>query len=185
MAGNMNIQGTDVSITTTKLHMKGIRQDISVMGSDNYTIVTPDKGTMFMPVQGMASPTDMTDDQLKSGQIQLDAQSSLLNYKEKGTAIELLGTEKVDGADNFKLKITYKNGVVATYFIGSKDFRLNKSVSKRNVNGEEMEIETTFSNYKQNADGYWFAYTSVNMQGEMNYDKIETNVTVDESIFKQ
>jgi len=185
LQGNMSIQGTDVSITTTKLHMKGMRQDISVMGTENYQIVTPEKGTAFMPIQGMASPTDIPDEQLKAGQTQLDVQSVLLNYKEKGTTVELLGTEKVDGADNYKLKLTFKNGIVTTYFIGQTGYRLNKTVSKRNVNGEEMDFETTFSNYKQNADGYWFAYTSVNMQGEMSYDKIETNVAVDESIFKQ
>jgi hypothetical protein len=185
LQGNMNIQGTDVSITTTKLHLKGMRQDIAVMSTDNYQIITPEKGSMFMPIQGMASPTDMTDEQLKAGQTQLDVQSVLLNYKEKGTAVELLGTEKVDGADNYKLKLTFSNGIVTTYYIGQAGYRLNKTVSKRNVNGEEMELENSFSNYKQNADGYWFAYTSVSMQGEMNYDKIETNVAVDESIFKQ
>ena len=48
-----------------------------------------------------------------------------------------------------------------------------------------MEIETTYSNYKQNADGFWFAYTvTSSVQGETNYDKIETNIAVDESIFK-
>ena len=183
--GNMNIQGADVNITSTRLHMKGMRMDISVMGTENYQIITPEKGTMFMPIQQMTEPTAMSDDQLKSGQLQLDVQSSLLNYKEKGTSIELLGTEKIDGADNYKMKLTFKNGLVTTYYIGTKDFRLNKTVGKRMMNGEETEIETTFSNYKQNADGYWFAYTTNSIQGEMNYDKIETNVAVDESIFKQ
>ncbi len=181
LAGSMNIQGTDISLTITKLHMTGMRMDISVMGTENYQIVTPGKGVSFMPVQGMASPTDMSEEQVQAGQSQLDVQSSLFNYKEKGTAVELLGKE----ANDFKLKVTYKNGISTTYFIGQSDYRLNKTVSKRNVNGEEMEIETTYSNYKQNADGFWFAYTATSsVQGETNYDKIETNIPVDESIFK-
>jgi hypothetical protein len=185
MTGSMSIQGTDISLTITKLHMKGMRLDISVMGTENYQIVTPDKGTSFMPVQGMASPTDMTDEQLKAGQSQLDIQSSLLDYKEKGNTVELQGSEKINGADNYKLKVTYKNGISSTYFIGQSDNRLNKTVSKRTINGEEMEIETTYSNYKQ-VDGFWFAFTvTSSVQGETNYDKIETNIPVDESIFKQ
>ena len=185
MQGNMNIQGTDVAITSTRLHMKGMRMDISVMGTENYQIITPDKGTVFMPVQGMASPTDMSDEQVKSGQSQLDVQSVLLDYKTKGTAVELLGKEKIDGVDNFKLKLTFKTGLTTTYYIDGVNYRLTKTVSKRTINGEEMELETTYSNYKQNADGFWFAYSNTSMQGEMNYDKIETNITVDESIFKQ
>lgn len=179
--GSMSVQGTDISLTITKLHMKGMRMDISVMGTENYQIVTPGKGVSFMPIQGMATPTDMSDEQIKAGQSQLDVQSSLLDYKEKGTALELLGAD----GNNFKLKVTYKNGITTTYYIGQNDYRLNKTVSKRNVNGEEMEIETTYSNYKQTADGFWFAFTTASsVQGETNYDKIEVNITVDENIFK-
>ena len=137
-----------------------------------------------MPVQGMSEPTDMTDDQFKAGQIQLDIQDVFLNYKEKGTGVELLGREKVNGEDNFRLKLTYKNGIVTDYFISSNNYMVTKTSGKRTINGEQMDIETTYSNYKQNADGYWFPYTTSNMQGETNYDKIETNIAVDPGIFK-
>lgn len=183
-SGNLSVQGFDVAITSTRLHMKGMRADFSINGTDNYQIITPDKGISFMPIQGMASPTDMSEEQVKAGQSQLDVQSSLLNYKEKGTTVELLGTEKVDGADHYKLKITYKNGIITNYFIDGTNYRLTKTTSKRTINGEEMDLETTYSNYKQNADGYWFAYTVNSIQGETNFDKIETNIAVDESIFK-
>lgn len=184
MQGNINIQGTDVSLTITKLNNVGIRTDIEVMGTSNYQIVTAAKGVSFMPVQGMSAPTDMTDDQFKASQVQLDIQSPLLNYKDKGNKVELLGTEKIDGEDNYKLKITYKNGLVSLYFIGSKNNRINKTSGKRTINGEEMDVETTYSNYKQTPDGFWFAYTTSSMQGETNFDKIEANIKVDESIFK-
>ncbi len=180
LSGNMSIQGNDIAITVTKLHMKGMRMDISVMGTENYQIITPGKGVSFMPVQGMASPTDMPEEQAKAAQSQLDVQSALLDYKEKGTAVEFLGAE----GNDFKLKVTFKTGVSTTYFIGKTDYRLNKTVSKRNINGEEMEIENTYTNYKQ-VDGFWFAFTSTSsVQGETNYDKIEVNIPVDENIFK-
>jgi hypothetical protein len=74
--------------------------------------------------------------------------------------------------------------LVSFYFIGSKNNRINKTSGKRVVNGEEMDLETTYSNYKQTPDGFWFAYTTSSMQGETNFDKIEANIKVDESIFK-
>jgi len=52
------------------------------------------------------------------------------------------------------------------------------------MNGTVTDVFTIFSNYKQNADGYWFAYTNTNNRGETNFDKIETNIKVDEVIFK-
>ena len=184
MTGSLSVQGTDVAVTVTKLHNVGVRSDFEVMGTSNYQIIAVNKGVTFMPIQGMSSPTDMTEDQIKAGQTQLDVQSVLLDYKTKGTTVELAGTEKIGDEDNYKLKITFKNGVVTNYFIGSKNFRLNKSSAKRNVNGEDVEVETTFTNYKQNADGYWFSYTNGTMQGEINFDKIETNIKVEESLFK-
>ena len=44
-----------------------------------------------MPVQGMGSPTDMPEEQVKAAQSQLDVQSVLLDYQAKGTTVELLG----------------------------------------------------------------------------------------------
>lgn len=182
--GNIDIQGNDVSIVQTKLNLKGMRMDISVAGTENYQFVTPEKGVVFMPVQGMTEPSPMPEDQVKSGQNQLDVQGPFLNYKEKGNAVELLGTEKLNGEDNYKLKVTFRNGLVTTYFIGAKNYYINKTVTKRKINGEDTDMETTYTNYKQNADGFWFSYSTTNMQGDMIYDKIETNIPVDENIFK-
>lgn len=133
-----------------------------------------------MPVQGMGSPTDMPEEQVKAAQSQLDVQSVLLDYQAKGTTVELLGKE----GNDFKLKVTFKTGISTTYYIGQSDYRLNKTVSKRNINGEEVEFETTYTNYKQ-VDGFWFAFTATSsIQGETNYDKVEVNIPVDEKIFQ-
>jgi len=184
MEGSMSVMGNDVAIVMTKKHLVGLRMDISVMGTENYQVVTPTKGIMFMPVQGMSEPTEMSADQLKPAVSQLDIHGALVGYKEKGTAVELIGKEKVDGEDCYNLKLTYKTGVVSNYFISEKTSFIIKTTGKRIINGEEVEVATTFSNYKQNADGYWFAYTAVNMQGQTDYSKIDANVAVDDNIFK-
>ena len=185
ITGTINQNGNDLSFVITKKNKVGSRLDFSIVGTENYQIVTPAKGISFMPIRGMTEPTEMTEAEFKSGQTLLDIQSPLLEYKDKGNTVELLGNEKVDNEDSYKLKLTYKNGIILYLFISIKDNRMIKTTGKRTVNGEEMEFETKLSNYKQNADGYWFAYTiSSNVQGETNFDKIETNIPVDESIFK-
>ena len=183
MVGSMSVQGADVTLTTTRQNIVGSRTDIEVMGTSNYQIVTAAKGTVFMPIQGMTEPQPMPAEQFKSSQAQLDIQSPFLNYKEKGNTVELDGTEKIGGEDNYKLKVTFKNGLVTTYFIGSKNNMVNKTKGKRIVNGETTDVETTFSDYKKNADGYMFAYAASSTNGDISFDKIETNVKVDPSIF--
>jgi len=185
MEGSLNVQGTDVAMVITKKHLTGMRIDISVMGTANYQIVTPAKGTVFMPVQGMAEPTAMSEEQFKAVQTQLDLEGPFVNYEGKGTTVELVGMEIVDGENCYNLKVTSKNGIVTNYFISTQTYYLVKTSGKMVMNGEEMDIATTYSNYKQNADGFWFSYTTTNMQGTTDYSKIDTNIPVDDTIFNQ
>ena len=184
MEGNMSVQGFDLAITSTKSHMIGVRLDFDVNGTSNYQIVNATKGSVFMPVQGMDAPQDMEPDQYKSTATQMDLQGTFCNYKEKGTTIELQGKETVDGSEAYKLKVTLKNGIVATYYIDTKTNRVIKTTATMNVGGQDMEVTTSYSDYKQNADGFWFAYTVVTQRGTITYDKITTNMPVDESIYK-
>ena len=180
MEGTLNTQGVDVSITSTTAHLKGIRVDIEVMGTSNYQVANTTEGWVYMPVMGMSTAQKMDDDQFKAAQNQMDLQGFSLNYKEKGTIIELAGKD----TDAYKLNITYKNGIKKTVFIDVKTNRIIKSLGKTKINGEDTETETTMSDYKQNADGYWFPYSVSTIQGTTIYDKISTNVTVDEGVFK-
>ena len=184
MEGNMTVQGADVTIINTRMHNVGSRTDISVMGTENYQLVTPAAGWIFMPIFGQAAQQPMPDDQLKADQLLIDLHGSLVNFKDKGSKVELAGKETVDAIECYKLKVTSKNGNITDYYIDTKTNHLYKTSTKAIVNGEETDAYTIFSNYKQNADGYWFAYTTATSRGEINYDKILTNIKVDENIFK-
>jgi hypothetical protein len=185
MEGTLTVQGFDVGITVTVLNGKGSRTDISVPGqSDGYRIVTPTKGWNFLPFQGQSAPEEAPDDQLKLGQAALDLQSPLLNYAAKGHKVELLGKEKVDAADCYKIKITYKNGKEATLFIDSNTYYRVKSVTTANVDGQDTNVEITYSDFRKTPDGYVFAYTQTTPNGPITYSSIEINKPVDENIFK-
>ena len=183
MSGNMSVQGTDIALTMTKSQMVGMRVDIEVGGTSNYQVANMKEGWVFMPAMGMADPIAMDPDQLKSYANQMDVQGALVNYKEKGSTVELAGTEKVDGNDAYKIKVTYKNGKNGTYFIDKKTNRIVKTSGKATMQGQEMDVETTFADYKQTVDGYWFPYAITNMQGTINFDKVEVNMPVDEKIY--
>ncbi|MEP6674256.1 MAG: hypothetical protein ABJA78_03850 [Ferruginibacter sp.] len=184
MEGSMEVNGFEIGITVTVLNKKGARTDINVPGQETgYRIVTPTKGWNFLPFQGQTSFEEAPESQVKAGQNILDLESPFLNYKEKGYKLELLGKESINGSEAFKIKITNKAGAVSTVFIDSKTYYRVKSVSTANMNGKDMDIETTYSNFKKNADGYTFAYTQTNPQGSINYTSIELNKPVDESIF--
>jgi len=184
MEGNLTVQGTDVGVAITKLYNVGTRSDIAVMGTQNYMITTMTKGTVFMPVFGQSSPNPMPDDQWKAEQPMLDLHGVFVDYTTKGTQLELKGKETVDGMECYKVAATFKNGSTINFYIDTKTDRIYKTTTKLTVNGEAVESFTNFTNYKQNADGFWFAYSTTNSRGTTDFDKIETNIKVDESIFK-
>jgi hypothetical protein len=184
MTGGLSVQGADVALTINRKHMVGARTDISVMGTENYQLTTPDKSWSYMPIQGQSAPEEASEEQHKSMVGSLDLQGVLVNYKEKGHAVELKGKETVNGTECYKIAITTKSGKSLTYFVDVKTDRLLKVISKAMRNGEESEVETVFSDYRQTKDGYWFAFAMTSPQGDVSYSSIEANVTIDDSIFK-
>lgn len=183
MEGNLNAQGTDVTLVMTKKHLEGMRLDLEIMGSSNYQLANKTKGWVFMPIMGQAEPVEMTPEQYAGVNSQFDLHGTLVDYKSKGTSLELVGNEKVDNNDAFKIKVT-RDGKVSHIFVDAKTFFVVKSTSKAAGPEGEMDIESSFSDYKQNADGYWFAYSITSSNGTIVFDKITTNIAVDNKMFE-
>lgn len=188
-SGLLSVQGNDIQITSTIVHNVGYRQDISLMGMNGYQIVTPTEGWSFMPFQGQASPEAMTADDVKEGQEGLDAQGSLVDYAAKGHKVEYLGKEDVEGTECHKLKLTYKSGKDETMYIDPKTFYLVKTVSVRKANGQEMEMNTTYSNHTKLPEGIVVPLSvsvplGPGFNADMKIEKVEINKAVDASFFK-
>ncbi len=173
-----------IPLIVTKKHMVGSRMDIEANKTSNYQIVTPQSGWLFTPVQGDKEPRPLMEDLLKFQQVQLDLHGPFINTAEKGYKIEMSGKETVNGSVCNNLKVTAPNGNITIYSIDSKTDFIVKSSTKMFQFGALEDVVITYGDYKQNADGYWFAYSNVGLKGVTRYDKIVTNVPVDAKLFK-
>ena len=184
MTGTFQTPGAPVvNITVTKKHIAGSRIDIDVDGQNNYQIINQKSGWIYTPIQGDKTPRPLAEDQIKVGQIQLDLHGPFVNYKEKGIKIEMAGKDTVNGSICYKLRVKSPNKNVTDYFIDSKSNFIVKTSTKMFQFGALEDVATIYGDYKQNADGFWFAYYNKSPRGETKYEKIETNVPVDEKIF--
>ena len=59
--------------------------------------------------------------------------------KAKGHAVELMGKEKVEGSDAYKLKVTLKNGDIRYIYIDADSYLELKTEAKRTIRGSEVE----------------------------------------------
>ena len=191
MKNKFSVQGMDIESKTVIISGKSMRMDVAVMGQEVITAVDGETGWMQQPAMmgGTGEPEDMPGALVKESLKQTNLGGSLLNYKEKGSTVELVGKEKLDGADVYHLKLTEKNGDVTNIFLSSSTYFTLKSAGKRTIQGKETEAEVLYSNFKQ-VEGLTFPFTTEvpsPMGGTMTMetDSIKLNPTIDEVIFKK
>jgi hypothetical protein len=186
MSGNFQAPGDTsiIPISVNKKHMVGSRMDIIANNTNNYQIITPKDGWIYTPVQGDKEPRPLIPDFVKWQQVQLDLHGPFINSAEKGYKIEMAGRETVNGNLCNDLKVSAPNGNVTIYSIDSKTNFIVKASTKIFQFGAMEDVVTTYGDYMQNEDGFWFAYSNISPQGKTAYNKIVANTPVDGSIFK-
>ncbi len=181
--GTVQVQGSEVTVVQTILHGKGVRQDISVMGMNGFTTLTPTAGWIYMPFQGQQAPEPRTAEDVAESQDELDAQGSLVDYAAKGHTVEYIGTDDVEGTECFKIKLNKKGGTSETIFIDTKTYFLIRDVSIRKADGQQIEVTSTYSNFEKLPEGIVVAKSITLPFGELVISKYSINAPVEESIF--
>jgi hypothetical protein len=187
ITGTVTTQGMDLPITIQVINGRAMRYDVEVMGQTITNSYKDGKGWKINPLQGAASATDVTGSELSEFKSQSTLANQLMDYKARHYTVELSGQETVEGANAYKIKLTAEDKKETTYYIDSKTFLLLKSVSKKEMGGQEFEIETFYSDIKE-FGGIKFPMSSIqkadgNVVVEIHRDKIELNVPIDEKVF--
>ena len=99
-----------------------------------------------------------TADELKTSSMQADLDGPLVDYAAKGTKIELVGMEKVEGRDTYNLKLTMKNGSAIHVWIDAQTFLEAKIEGQpRRLDGTDHPVEVYFRDYRP-VDGLQIPY---------------------------
>jgi outer membrane lipoprotein-sorting protein len=136
---------------------------------------------------GTGQPEAMPADQVKMAASQKNIGSTLIIAQKEGSKIELVSKEKLDGADVYLLKVTKTSGEESQIYVSASTYYIVKVAGKIKANGQEVDTEVNFSNYKA-VDGLYFPHTMETaspMGGMMTVDtiSIEINPSIDANIF--
>lgn len=181
--GSISAQGMEMPVTMTIQKDKAMRMEFTVMGTNNYQIVTEKEGWAYMPVAQMQKPEPMTADQVKEAKDNLDFQE-LLDYKTKGAKIEYVGKDDFEGTEVHKIAYTSKEGKKKTMFFDASTYYLLKETEKAMVDGKEVEGTAKFSDYQKHTSGLVFAMAMESDNGPIKFSAIEVNPKIDPAIFK-
>lgn len=155
-----------------------IRFELSLQGFTAINAWDGKEGWAINPFQGRRDPQKTTADDSKGLILAADLAGPLHDWKAKGSKVEYLGTEDIDGTDAHKLRITFKNGDSQVRFLDPDHFLEIRIEDHQMIRGQEQVSSTDVGEYVQ-VDGVYFPFE----QGQLQVESIVLNKPVDVSIF--
>jgi outer membrane lipoprotein-sorting protein len=192
MQGQLRFTGGFGSIDLGFMQIKKtpdlMRSEASVQGLTQVQVWNGKEAWRIDPFQGRKDAERMTDDDARALADDAGIAGPLVNYQARGSKVEYLGTEDVDGTEAHKLKVTLKNGDIQTVYLDPDHFIEIRIVSQRKVRGTEVEDITDFGDYEQIAGVYFPLSISSHTKGDdgksqISIDKAEANPAVDDALF--
>lgn len=171
-----------ILVRPNKFHM-----EVEMQGQKMIQAYDGESGWMIAPWVS-PEPQDLAGQELKQAMEQADIDGELYNYAEKGSTVELLGKEDMDGSEVFNIKLTTKDGDVKNYYIDVETYIILKQKGKISAQGQMIDVETVMGDY-QDIEGVIMpmSIASKTPMGTMNItiEEVKFNVEVDESIFER
>jgi hypothetical protein len=131
-------------ITMIRENNKFFRMQISSQFGDVFTIVTQNQGYQYLPANpfggGDAQLISMKKEEYEALAYQMDADGMfgmLVNYESKGNKVSLMGSEKVNKEDCYKVKLTLKTNQELIYFISKSSNLIIRMQAKGEI-GQSM-----------------------------------------------
>jgi len=165
-----------------------VRAEASIQGLTGVQAWDGKDAWQIAPFQGRKDPEKMSADDAKSLADDAPIAGALIGARERGSKIDYLGTEDVDGTDAHKLKVTMKNGDVEYVYLDPDHFLEIRMVAQRSVRGTQVESVTDYGDYEQ-VDGVYFPF-SMSTESKPDGNRVQTtiehaeaNVAMDDSLF--
>jgi hypothetical protein len=165
-----------------------IRQTFALQGMNAIQAYDGTTGWQIQPFGGKKDPELMGEDDLRDLLLDADFDGPLVDYKEKGSTVEYLGHDVVDGDDALRLKVTLKNGDIIYDYLDPDTFIEIRKEIQQFIRGSVRDRVMGMGSYKP-VDGVMFPFSI--SSGPKNHpdaqtvtvQKLEVNVPIDPADF--
>ena len=99
-----------------------MRLELQFAGKTALQVYDGTNGWKLRPFLNRMEVEPYTQEETKTALAQSELDGPLVDYQAKGTKIEYVGIEKVEGRDTYKLKLTFKNGDQKNIWIDADTF---------------------------------------------------------------
>ncbi len=124
-----------------------------------------------------------------AGADQRDIEGPLVDWREKGRTVELVGREVLPDGEAFKLEVTLEDGSVRHDYVDVASRQIVRSDVERTIRGHAIQLVNTFSDFRE-VGGLVFPHlieTHVIDRPEVltiTIDTIELNPDLDDAQFR-
>jgi hypothetical protein len=181
--GYIEVQGIQIPFTQQAVHNTGWRLDAEFQGMQIIQIVTPTKSWSQNPFGGKTELEPASEDEHKQQVDELDLQNAFVDWKSKGSTVELLGKDEEDGNEYYKIRLVTKNQNQEVHYIDVKTYLTYKTVSTAKMQGQEMEVTTKMLDYKELPIGVKVPHKTDQMGQVLVFEKIDVNASIDTKLF--
>lgn len=157
--GTVTGSGGRVARVVREIKRPGLfRLEFSFQGTTSVFAHDGETGWQVAPLQGHFEPKAVAPEADSAGAVdQRDLEGPLVDWREKGHLVELVGRETLPGGEAFKLKVTLKGGVVRHDYVDVASRQVVRSDVTRIVRGHPVVLENTFSDFRE-VDGLVFPH---------------------------
>jgi outer membrane lipoprotein-sorting protein len=149
--GTVTASGGRVAKVVREVKRPGMfRLEFSYEGTKSVFANDGQKGWQVAPLQGQFDPQAMPPEaDAAAGADQRDIEGPLVNWREKGNVVELLGREALPGGEVFKLKVTLKGGAIRYDYVDVVSHQIVRSDVTRIIKRRPTQLVNTFSDFRE------------------------------------
>ena len=126
-----------------------MRLELQVKGQTAVQVYDGINGWKFRPFLNRRDIEPYTAEELKIASSREDLDGPLVDYAAKGSRVELDGTEKVEGRDTYKIKVTEKSGHAFDVWVDAQTFLEAKIEGQpRRLDGTDHPVEVYYRDYR-------------------------------------
>jgi len=180
-------QGMKLPVTIYSKRPNMIREETEIQGQKMVRAFDGSTAWTINPMMG-GTPQPLTGSAANMATDSADFEGPLVDYKEKGHTIELVGNETLDGKPVHHLKITRKTGTVQHLYLDAETGLERKTALTLEQGGMKLNLEIYLTDFKS-IDGLMMPSSSRHLMdgneiSQIAVDKVELNAPIEDSMFK-
>jgi outer membrane lipoprotein-sorting protein len=194
VSGKLDAGGTDNHQLPFVMKLKRPNKSRMEIVFNDQTAVQVYDGSQGWKVRPFLNPNDLepyTAEQAKSAAAQDALDGPLVDYAAKGTKVDFVGSEPVEGHAAYKLKLTTRGGLQRNVWIDATSFlELKIDGEPRVLNGRPHKVAIYYRDY-HSEHGLMMprlletAVEGVKVNHKMEMSKVSVNDTLDDSLFQK